>query len=346
MPETNAAVTVPLRDLLEQTPWDVDFFNALRWFEAQNPQAPRLGTAMRANDEVLRVSQPPSMRFAPAALAGYDEDPFGRPRLAQLAFGLFGPNGPLPLHLTEYVHHAVHIDNNAGLQAFFDIFQHRAALLFYRAWASAQAAASLDRPDDDAFSRYIGSLTGDGLTHNEAPDRVPRYARHYMAGHLVRLTRNPEGLCAILTHFFGCAFRIEERVMNWLALSAEECGTLGGHSDAARLGVGAICGVAVPDRLHRFRLHIGPLDRASYERFLPGGDWHDVLRDWVRHYTGFELAWDVRLILRADQVPTAQLGGQTRLGWTSWAGVSVPAQHRGDLILDCETIPTTCGSVL
>jgi type VI secretion system protein ImpH len=124
--------------------------------------------------------------------------------------------------------------------------------------------------------------------------------------------------------------------MNWLELSPEDRSELGGHGDASRLGVGAVCGVAVPDRLHRFRIHAGPLDLAAYERFLPGADWHDMLRDWIRNYTGFELAWDIRLILRADQVPAVRLGGQSRLGWTSWLGVSAQKQDRGDLILDCE----------
>jgi len=338
---------IPLQTLLAERPWEVDWFNALRWFEAKNPQAPRLGRAMRARDEVLRVSQPPALHFAPAALARYEPNVHGRPQLAQLGFGLFGPNGPLPLHLTEYVHNAVNIDKDAGLQAFFDIFQHRAALLFYRAWSSAQAAASLDRPGDDVFSRYIGCLTGYGEVDRQVdqrkPDSVPALARHYMAGHLVRLTRNPEGLSATLSHFFGAIFRIEEWVMNWLELSPEDRSTLGGYSDASRLGVGAVCGAAVPDRLHRFRLHAGPLGRATYERLLPGGDWHTLLRDWVRNYCGFELAWDMRLILRADQVPAAQLGGTSRLGWTSWLGGELQGQDRGDLILDVEALAQASG---
>jgi len=333
----NPVTVVPLRESLEGQPWELDWFNLLRWFEAKNPHVPRLGKAMRASDEIVRISHPPSMRFAPATLAGFDQDFLGRPRLEQLAFGLFGPNGPLPLHLTEYVHNARHIDKNAGLVAFFDIFQHRAALLFYRAWASTQATVSLDRADDDSFSRYLGSLTGYGEEKNQGLSQIAEHARHYMAGHLVRLTRNPEGLTAILSGFFGCTFKIEERVMNWLQLSPRDYSTLGGHSAASRLGMGAVCGVSVPDRLHRFRIHAGALDMARYERFLPIGDWYEPLRDWVRHYCGFELAWDVRLILRAQDVPAVVLGGTTRLGWTSWLCTAKPEQDRGDLILQCES---------
>lgn len=330
------ATTVPYRRLLENEPWRIDFFNALRWFEAKNPHKPRLGKAVRPADEVLRVSQPPSLQFAPAALAGFDHDERGRPRLAQLGFGLFGPNGPLPLHITEYARSVGTIDKDGGLQGFVDIFQHRAALLFYRAWSSAQGTTSLDRTDDDTFSRLVGSLAGYGEAESAGHDAVPDHARRYMSGHLVRPTRNPEGLVSILTSFFGWPFRIEEWVMNWLAVSPEDRSVLGGRSDASRLGVGAVCGVAVPDRLHRFRIHAGPLDLAAYERLLPDGAWHRPLRDWVRHYTGFELAWDLRLVLRADEVPAATLGGSARLGWTCWMGGGSGRGDRGDLVLDCE----------
>lgn len=329
---------VPYRGLLETEPWRIDWFNALRWFEAKNPHKPRLGRAARANDEVLRVSQPPSLQFAPASLVGFDFDTHGRPRLAQLVFGLFGPNGPLPVHLTEYAHSVAHVEKDAGLQAFVDIFQHRAALLFYRAWSSAQATTSLDRRDDDSFGRHVSSLIGYGESASAGRDAISDHARRYMSGHLVRLTRNPEGLRSILGSFFGWPFRIEEWVMSWLTLSQEDRTELGGHTDASRLGAGAVCGVAIPDRLHRFRIHAGPLDLAAYEQLLPGSDWNRQLRDWVRNYSGFELQWDVRLILRADQVPTVRLGDCARLGWTSWMGREVLRRDRGDLVIDCELL--------
>lgn len=340
MPESRhrPVTEVPLQRWLASQPWRVDWFNAMRWFEARNPHKPRFGKAVRARDEVLRVTQPPSLQFAPASLVGFEHDRQGRPRLAQLVFGLLGPNGPLPIHLTEYARSVVSIDRDEGLQGFLDIFQHRAALLFYRAWSSAQATTSLDRPDDDSFGRHVGSLAGYGEAANDGHDTVPDHARRHMSGHLVRLTRNPEGLTSILCSYFGWPFRVEEWVMHWLALQPEDRSVLGGYSDASRLGVGAVCGEAVPDRMHRFRIHAGPLDLPAYERLLPIGAWHGALRDWVRHYTGFELAWDVRLILRADQVPATRLGGNTRLGWTSWMMKDTRDQDAGDLILDCEGI--------
>ncbi|MDX9979016.1 type VI secretion system baseplate subunit TssG [Thauera sp. AutoDN2] len=334
--QVHAAPGARLEQQLRDRPWSVDWFLALRWIEARRSDLPRLGHGIRPEEEPVRVSHPPSLRFAPAALAGFARDRAGRPRIAQLAFGLFGPNGPLPLHLTEYVRSLRELERDEALQAFLDIFQHRASMLFYRAWSSVQSTNSLDRPGDDRFSDYVGSLAGYGEKVSSGHDAIPDHARRHVAGHLVRATRNPEGMAAILGAYFGAPFRVEEWVMNWLALSPEDRSTLGGHTDASRLGVGSVCGTAVPDRLHRFRLHAGPLDLQAYRRFLPDGAWYVPVRDWVRHYTGFELAWDLRLVLRGDQVPPARLGAQTQLGWTSWMGGNPGGADRGDLVLDCE----------
>jgi hypothetical protein len=47
------------------------------------------------------------MAFAPATLAGFDPgDESHPPHLAEYFLGLFGPQGPLPLHLTEYAANA------------------------------------------------------------------------------------------------------------------------------------------------------------------------------------------------------------------------------------------------
>ncbi|MGV8763016.1 type VI secretion system baseplate subunit TssG, partial [Pseudomonas aeruginosa] len=60
------------------------------------------------------------------------------PRLDQFFFGLTGPNGPLPLHLTEYARERQRNVNDATFKRFMDVFHHRLLTLFYRAWAEAR----------------------------------------------------------------------------------------------------------------------------------------------------------------------------------------------------------------
>ena len=333
----SAQVSVPQEAERRAQPWRFDWFETLRWLEAHNPSRPRFGTAVRPGDEIVRISQKPSLSFAPAALTAFGGDDHGRVWIEQMAFGVYGPNGPMPFHFTEYARERSEYDDDHVLRAFMDIFHHRFSMLFYRAWAGAQATNSLDRPNDDHFSRYVSSLIGYGETVFAGRDTIPDHAKRYMAGHLVRLTRNPEGLATILRDFFGCPFRIEEWRPHWLRLKEKECTALGSETTANQLGRGAVCGVSVIDRQHRFRIHIGPLSFKEYQTFLPARDHFMQLRDWVRNYVGFEFSWDVRLILCHDEVPRLRLGsGSGRMGWTTWMGRSPAGENRGELVLEGE----------
>ena len=53
-------------------------------------------------------------------------------------FGLFGANGPLPLHLTEYAYGRQLQAGDPSFARFADIIHHRFLGLFHRAWAQAQ----------------------------------------------------------------------------------------------------------------------------------------------------------------------------------------------------------------
>jgi type VI secretion system protein ImpH len=107
---------------------------------------------------------------------------------------------------------------------------------------------------------------------------------------------------------------------------------------AALVGRGAVLGRRVWDRQHKFRVLLGPLSLARYEGFLPGGAALAKLVAWVRNYFGFELKWDVRLLLKRDEVPAVRLGRYGRLGWTTWLGAYPKPGDAGDLTLDAERL--------
>ncbi len=322
--------------IAEQAPWRYDLFMLLRWIDARQKAAPRLGTATRPGDECVRLGQKASLQFAPANIDAIATNQDGRIVIQQRGFGLFGPNGPLPIHLTEYVIERTDNYRDRSLSAFADIFHHRFLLLFYRAWAQVQPTVSMDRLDDNRFAGYLSSVIGYGGPGLRNRDAVPDGAKLFNGGHFARQTRNPEGIISALKSFFGCDFSLEERRFHWLHLHRDDCTPLGDAITQARLGFGAICGVTVPDRHGRFRLRAGPLDLDSYQRFLPIGTRYRQVRDWIRNYVGFEFAWDVCLVLSAAEVPPTSLGGSTRLGWTTWLGRRPTRMDADDLILDIE----------
>jgi type VI secretion system protein ImpH len=324
-------------DLAEE-PWRFDLWYVLRWLDAKYPQYPVLGRSPNATLEPLRIGQEPSLAFAQSQLHAFDPGRDGRlPRLSILGFGLFGPNGPLPIHLTEYARERI-LYHDRTFVAFANILHHRFTLLFYRAWADVQSTASLDRPGDDRFSRYSSSLIHTGEASVQQRDAVADHAKLFVSGHLVRETRNAEGLERILSTFFRAGVRIEQWVSHWLTLAREQRTRLGGGRDAEQIGIGAVAGEKVPDVQSRFRIRFGPLSLAEYESHLPGGSPFAQMLAWLRNYIGYELAWDVRLVLHREEVPRATVGSSVRLGWTTWLGDRRSDADADDLVLVHETI--------
>lgn len=309
-------------------PWDYDFFQALRLIECESAQLPRLGHSLRLADDPLRLGQKPDCSFAPSTLASLTPGSNGGPpRLEQFFFGLTGPNGPLPLHLTEYARERQRNQGDATVKRFLDVFHHRLLTLFYRAWAEAQPSVSHDRPDDDYFAERLASLSGRGTAHLLGQGPLPDNARHHYSGHLSAQTRYPDGLTAILAEYFELPVRIEEYIGQWLELP--ERSRLG--VQASRLGEDLCLGTHVWDRQHKFRIVMGPLGLDQYLRLLPGGDRFRELAAWVVEYLGEELDWELNLVLQRDQVPPLELRGGERLGFDTWLGK--PAQDAADLHL-------------
>lgn len=322
---------------LKERPYEFDFFQALRRIETLFPDQPRLGQALRPADEPLRLGQEASMAFAPATLSAFELATADRPaRMEVRFFGMLGPNGPLPLHLTEYARERLLHAGDATFIRFLDIFHHRFLMLFYRAWAQAQPAVSLDRPTEDRFAIYVGSLCGLGGVSQRNRDEIPNFAKLFYSGLLARQVRNSVGLAALLTGYFRIPIRVEEFVSHRMIVEERERTYMGIKNGGAILGRGAILGGCVWDRQHKFRLHLGPLTLNQYESFLPGGVAITELVAWVRQYFCFELAWDARLVLLKQQVPKTVLGKFGRLGWTTWLGSRPAISDASNLTLDME----------
>jgi type VI secretion system protein ImpH len=331
---------------LGERPYDFDLWHVLRWIDARHPGMPALGRAEKPGLESIRVGQEPSLAFAPAAIHAFDHaDESGRARLTILGFGLFGPNGPLPIHLTEYARERMRAYGDLTLVRFCDMFHHRFTLLFYRAWADAQSTASLDRPAEERFSRYTGSLVHLGDETLRGRDAVPDHAKLFGAGHLVRETRNAEGIQRLLEMYFDVRVTVEQWIFHWLKLAPEQRTRLGLGRPAEALGVGAVVGAEVPDVQGKFRLRMGPFTLRGYESHLPGAKAFAQVLAWLRTYIGVEFAWDARLVLKRDEVPRAQLGSAGRLGWTTWLGTRQQTTDADDLVLEHERLASRMGAI-
>jgi type VI secretion system protein ImpH len=297
-----------------------DPFEALRRLECAYADRERLGESVRPQQDAVRLRQTPSMRFAPTPLDRFVPATEQSPaQLWQVFFGMFGPNGPLPLHLTEYAYDRLVIARDPTFARFADLFHHRLISLLYRAWATSRPVVSGDRPGSDRFGGYVDSLIGLGLPSMRNRDEWSDSSKRYFSGWLASGVRTPEGLEAMLVDYFGLPMRIEEYAGEWLELGHGVQLQLGvGLGVDGRLGVDTIIGEAAWSVSHRFRIVVGPVGRADLDSLLPDAGRLKVVGTIVRNYLADELGWELKLVVRPAEVPSAQLGVLGKLGWNSW----------------------------
>ncbi len=320
---------------LSERPYEYGFNAALRLIESLYADKPRLGKSQRPVDDPIRIGQQPANTFEPASLTKFVSAKGNHPHhLTVRCFGLWGPNGPLPLHLTEYAQQRINHHNDPTLVRFIDIFHHRMLSLFYRAWANHEPTVSFDRPHADRFSDYVGAVAGFGMPTLRKRDEISDLTKLYYSGRFASQTKCAEGLQDILTDFFQLQVRIESFVGEWLTLPLQNICRLGLEPDSGTLGRSTMLGTRIWGCQHKFRIIFGPLNFEDYVSLLPVGGRIRRLIAMVRNYIGDELAWDLKLILKRQDVPAMDLSGRSRLGWTTWLGKKPEATDADDLVID------------
>ncbi|MCX7099559.1 MAG: type VI secretion system baseplate subunit TssG [Methylococcales bacterium] len=336
MASETRATAADLEASLQKAPHRYGFFQVMRLLECAYKDKARFGLSNRPSLEPpIRFGQDVSLAFEAATLTAFIRRKAGLvPVLKQRFLGLFGPNGPMPLHLTEYLHERIHFYRDQTLSGFADMFHHRMVSLFYRAWANTEPTVSFDRPESDRFSTYVGSLAGFGADAMQGRDAMPDLAKLYYTGFLAKQSKSAEALRALLADYFRLTVSIEQFVGEWLFIQDTDLTRLGISPLTGELGCSAILGSQVWSCQHKFRIRFGPLHLPEYLSLLPTGDRLEQLVAIIRNYIGDELSWDVNLVLTKDQVPCAQLGGNTHLGWTSWLGERHTDKDADDLRLN------------
>ncbi|WP_227245168.1 type VI secretion system baseplate subunit TssG [Paraburkholderia caribensis] len=311
---------------LKREPWRFGWLALMRRIGA-DPAIDPIGTAQRPGAEPFRLGQQPSLSFAPSEIADACERDDGRLFLRLLSLGMLGPNGPLPIHMTEIAREREVHRRDSTLVDFLDIFHQRFLTQFYLAWASTQATAGLDRPGaaNETFSFYVSALAGLDPTLLETV-AVPFHAQLGVSVHTVREHHDNDGMRQTLAQFFQVPVEIEPFAFHWMALPPEEISRLAVPGEASTLG-GAVLGEVIPDRQHRFRVVMGPLDLAQYLRFTPDGDDLPLLIDLVRGFVGKSRHWQLELKLKASAATPATAGGEQQLGWSTWLGGNPDAEE-------------------
>jgi type VI secretion system protein ImpH len=310
-----------------------DFYQAVRLLELLQPESVAVGEGAEPHKEAVRFKSRVSLAFPATDVAAVrPADNPGMPAEMTVNFmGLAGSLGPLPAPYTELVLERAWRQDTA-LGDFLDIFNHRLVSLLYRVRKKHRVGLAGLPPERDAFARHLFAFLGLGTSGLQERLLVKDRAVLFYAGLLTQQRRSMTGLEVMVADYFGVPAKGWQFCGRWRALEADQVTTLGVSGQNQRLGQGTVLGTRLWDQYGAFELRLGPLTLRQFEAFLPIGQCFDALCELTRFYVRDAFDFTVRLLLRAAEVPTAQLSREhgSRLGWTTWlrtrAGHTSPAQ--------------------
>jgi type VI secretion system protein ImpH len=313
-----------LRALLEQEPYSVHFFQAVRLLGRLYPERNPVGLFVPPSSEVVRFSSVPSLAFPASEIQDFAISGDGQPALSVNFMGLSAAVGVLPSVYTEFLLER-NREKDRGPGDFFDIFNHRLISLFYRGWQKHHFYIAFERTGagDDLITEKLMDLIGLGIESLTHRMEIEDEACLYYSGLLSQRRPTAQGLKQLLEDYFDVRVSVHQFTGTWRRLPLENRTFLtGSEAFSERLGVGTIVGDEAWDQHGTVTIRIGPLSFARYQEFLPGAPASVALRDWLRFYTNREFDFVIRLVLHRDEVPGMLLGADQVeapcLGLVSW----------------------------
>jgi type VI secretion system protein ImpH len=305
---------VTITEEMQAEPWRFDFFAAMRRLERIHPQQPRIGDSSTRREEYVDLGQDPFVEFPASNLARVVADE-RRLKVFVRFLGLSGPQGALPLTTTEESL-LWFMMRDESFARFLDLFNHRFLQLFFRTWADARPIAQHDRPKDDRFIAYIGSMIGIGTQLHRDRDAVPDPAKLAYAGLIAPQAKSASRLKNFISGLFDVDVEIDEFVGTWLTFEPSDRSRIGQSN--SELGTNLSVGASIFSVQDKIRIRIFTRDMTQYQRFLPTGDLCEPLADAVFFYVGDQLDWETELAIPAGKVVASRLGSFGQIGWTSW----------------------------
>lgn len=311
-----------IRKLLEEEPFRVHFFQAVRMLQRMNKDRNPVGYFITPQEETIRFSSHTSLGFPPSELHDLQRLENGQMQMTVEFMGLCAAISVMPAPYTELLIARAREKDHA-MEEFFNIFNHRMISFFYRGWEKYRFFIEFERTGEDRLSLRLFDLLGLGTDGMRRRGGIPDEAYLNYVGLLARHVRTAASLQQILEDYFRVAVHVQQFVGTWRKLKSENqtCFTgLGGPSE--RLGMGAVAGDEVWDQHGRIRVSLGPMKFEQYLTFLPGKAAYLELAAWLRFFSNGSFETEVQLVLEREDAPACELGSSKtqapQLGLVSW----------------------------
>lgn len=275
-------------------------------------------------------TEPGSFESAARLLDALRHGDAARFTLTPAFLGLLGVHGGLPFTVTERIAAAQRWGDDDSGRAFVDIFTQRLTTLFFEATSKFRLEQSLDADGTDTRLPLLLALAGirNALTRSaqEKAGAIPEDVMAHYAGLLRTRPASANAVAQVLSDYFAVPIALEPFVGNWDYVPENKRARLGSRTCAgAKLGHGAMLGDRIWRRDLQATIHIGPVGRADFERFLPGTPGAAALENMLALFGLPSLTFDVRLHLKPSAarrvvLTTRKPEEASRLGWDAHLG--------------------------
>ena len=327
----------PMGEELAEQAHCFEFFQAVTLLQWLSESSRPVGGFSNPEEEAVHFRVNPRLGFPASPIQKLEIQEDGPPEMMVNFMGLTGPMGVLPYAYSELILERVRAKDHS-MAAFFDIFNHRAISLFYRAWQKSRFPVTYSAGPRDLFTRYLLDLIGlgtDGLRDRQEID--DEALLHYIS--LVGMqARSAAALEQIIEDYFEVPVEIQQFTGAWYSLDEPtQCAMSETDTASCQLGAGAVVGDAVWDRQARVRIRLGPLGMERYCDFLPDASAYKALRAMTRFFSNQCLDFELQLVLDRTETPGTELDADAanpaRLGWVSWVKTAPLGGHPDDTIL-------------
>ncbi|GGY48379.1 type VI secretion system baseplate subunit TssG [Pseudoduganella albidiflava] len=242
-----------------------------------------------------------------AAMVSPEADETPHAVLTTLFMGFTGIHGALPFHHTARLAD----DREGGVQALLDIFSNRFVRHFHAAWRKNRPELpSLDTESDDLLPLLMA------LSGTTAKTPVDDAVAGYYTGAVQQRPASAAMLESVLRDYLRLPIEVTPNIGYWYTLGDHQLNRLG--SKTAALDGRMVLGKRIWRRDGRVELKIGPLDKATYDSFLPDGKNVPRLRGLLSLFHMPGIDFEIVLVLKAADVRPIVLGRGFRLGYNTF----------------------------
>ena len=231
--------------------------------------------------------------------------------------GLYGISSPLPTFYTEDLMDEAARDESVTRE-FVDVINQRLFQLLYACLRKYLQCLQVVEVNSSQHTERLFCLLGIGGKKLRSDITNPHGLIRYV-GLFTQMPRSAMGLKTVLADALdGMTVNIISCVQRKAKIPDDQKLVMG--STAHSLGANSFLGEEIMDRMGKFRIRIGPLDKNKFQSFYPESENYKTVTFLTDMYILEPLVYDLEIILAEGEAEKVCLGDpdRSRLGLNTW----------------------------